>query len=312
MLNISNVSKEFGKDSKRVQALKDINIEICKGEIICILGHNGAGKTTLIKCISGLILPTVGDITINSKSVIKNPDISKQKIGAVLEGSRNIYYYLTPKENLKYFGLLNNLSKDEIEKRTQYYLKLFDLKDRQNDKVKEFSRGMQQKVAIMVALMKEPDILLLDEPTLGLDIISSSIVKDIIEELSKKWNKTIIITTHDVSLIENLSSRVIFMRNGTVIKDDHLGNLKNILYQEDIYELVFKEENLEEQLSDLDESDYEIIFRKDNFTKISTSNKKWIAKSINKLSIIHLSKKENDFESIYKKVFKEGAIDEKF
>lgn len=312
MLNISNVSKEFGKDSKRVQALKDINIEICKGEIICILGHNGAGKTTLIKCISGLILPTVGDISINSKSVIKNPDISKQKIGAVLEGSRNIYYYLTPKENLKYFGLLNNLSKDEIEKRTQYYLKLFDLKDRQNDKVKEFSRGMQQKVAIMVALMKEPDILLLDEPTLGLDIISSSIVKDIIEELSKKWNKTIIITTHDVSLIENLSSRVIFMRNGTVIKDDHLGNLKNILYQEDIYELVFKEENLEEQLSDLDESDYEIIFRKDNFTKISTSNKKWIAKSINKLSIIHLSKKENDFESIYKKVFKEGAIDEKF
>jgi ABC-2 type transport system ATP-binding protein len=259
MLKISNISKEFGKNNKKVQALNHINLQVDKGEIVCILGHNGAGKTTLIKCISGLIIPTSGEITIDSESVIKNSNIPKNKVGAVLEGSRNIYYFLTPRENLKYFGLLNNLSKREIEERTEYYLNLFDLKNRENDMVKQFSRGMQQKVAIMVALMKEPDILLLDEPTLGLDIISSSIVKNIIKELSEKSNKTIMITTHDVRLIENLDSRVVFMKEGRLVKDDYLSNLKNIIGQEDTYELVITEQSFKRQMNELIETDYQVI-----------------------------------------------------
>lgn len=311
MLKISNISKEFGKNNKKVQALNHINLQVDKGEIVCILGHNGAGKTTLIKCISGLIIPTSGEITIDSESVIKNSNIPKNKVGAVLEGSRNIYYYLTPRENLKYFGLLNNLSKREIEERTEYYLNLFDLKNRENDMVKQFSRGMQQKVAIMVALMKEPDILLLDEPTLGLDIISSSIVKNIIKELSEKSNKTIIITTHDVRLIENLDSRVVFMKEGRLVKDDYLSNLKNIIGQEDTYELVITEQSFKRQMNELIETDYQVIDNRENLIIINTTSKKWIAQNIDSLDIININKKEYDFEAIYRRILEEGAINEK-
>ncbi|MBE6082819.1 ABC transporter ATP-binding protein [Acidilutibacter cellobiosedens] len=311
MLKISNISKEFGKNNKKVQALNHINLQVDKGEIVCILGHNGAGKTTLIKCISGLIIPTSGEITIDSESVIKNSNIPKNKVGAVLEGSRNIYYYLTPRENLKYFGLLNNLSKREIEERTEYYLNLFDLKNRENDMVKQFSRGMQQKVAIMVALMKEPDILLLDEPTLGLDIISSSIVKNIIKELSEKSNKTIMITTHDVRLIENLDSRVVFMKEGRLVKDDYLSNLKNIIGQEDTYELVITEQSFKRQMNELIETDYQVIDNRENLIIINTTSKKWIAQNIDSLDIININKKEYDFEAIYRRILEEGAINEK-
>ena len=311
MLKISNISKEFGKNNKKVQALNHINLQVDKGEIVCILGHNGAGKTTLIKCISGLIIPTSGEITIDSESVIKNSNIPKNKVGAVLEGSRNIYYYLTPRENLKYFGLLNNLSKREIEERTEYYLNLFDLKNRENDMVKQFSRGMQQKVAIMVALMKEPDILLLDEPTLGLDIISSSIVKNIIKELSEKSNKTIMITTHDVRLIENLDSRVVFMKEGRLVKDDYLSNLKNIIGQEDIYELVITEQSFKRKMNELIETDYQVIDNRENLIIINTTSKKWIAQNIDSLDIININKKEYDFEAIYRRILEEGAINEK-
>ena len=311
MLKISNISKEFGKNNKKVPALNHINLQVDKGEIVCILGHNGAGKTTLIKCISGLIIPTSGEITIDSESVIKNSNIPKNKVGAVLEGSRNIYYYLTPRENLKYFGLLNNLSKREIEERTEYYLNLFDLKNRENDMVKQFSRGMQQKVAIMVALMKEPDILLLDEPTLGLDIISSSIVKNIIKELSEKSNKTIMITTHDVRLIENLDSRVVFMKEGRLVKDDYLSNLKNIIGQEDTYELVITEQSFKRQMNELIETDYQVIDNRENLIIINTTSKKWIAQNIDSLDIININKKEYDFEAIYRRILEEGAINEK-
>lgn len=177
--------------------------------------------------------------------------------------------------------------------------------------VKQFSRGMQQKVAIMVALMKEPDILLLDEPTLGLDIISSSIVKNIIKELSEKSNKTIIITTHDVRLIENLDSRVVFMKEGRLVKDDYLSNLKNIIGQEDIYELVITEQSFKRQMNELIETDYQVIDNRENLIIINTTSKKWIAQNIDSLDIININKKEYDFEAIYRRILEEGAINEK-
>ena len=310
MLNICNVSKVFEKSKKKITAVNNVNLNIKSGEVVCILGHNGAGKTTLIKCISGLIIPTSGDITIEGKSVLKNTNIPKEKIGAVLEGSRNIYYYLTLKENLKYFGLLNNLSKAQIEERTEYYLNLLDLKGRENDMVREFSRGMQQKVAIMVALMKNPDILMLDEPTLGLDIISSNIVKDVIKELSEKWNKTIVITTHDVSLIENLNSRVIFMRNGNVVKDDSLSNLKSVLSKDSDYEIIVTTESFE-KCDKNHRNLVTVISDDDNLTTLSTNNLNWISNNMTKLNIISMTKQEKSFESIYSQIIQEGDCNEK-
>ncbi|SHH95225.1 ABC-2 type transport system ATP-binding protein [Clostridium collagenovorans DSM 3089] len=299
MLLIENIVKQFKKKNSVVTAIDNVNLKINNGEIICILGHNGAGKTTLMKCIGGLITPTSGSIMLNSKDIIKDKSIPKKSVGAVLEGSRNIYYYLSAKDNLKYFGLLNNLSNEVIKSRTDKYLKLFDLTDRQNDAVKEFSRGMQQKVAIMVALMKDPDILLLDEPTLGLDIPSSNVVKNIIEELAINSKKTIIITTHDISLIEGLNSRVVFMKKGKIIKDDKLENLKNFIQEDNSYEIVLKSDDIKKITNN---NKCEVINIEDNIATVKTKDLSWLSESLNKNEVISINKVKTEFDFIYNEI----------
>lgn len=226
-IEISNLSKCYKSKTKVTQALNQINLNFDNGEIACILGHNGAGKTTLIKSICGLLKPENGSVKIDKKIVHENLSYAHAKCGTVLEGSRNIYYYLSAYENLRYFGLLNGLHQKEMEQSIEHYLNLFELESFRNVPANSFSRGMQQKLAIIIALMKEPDILLLDEPTLGLDIISADSVIRILKELASKRDITILITTHDINLIEQLNCRLIFMNHGEVILDSDLMNLKN-------------------------------------------------------------------------------------
>ena len=172
-IEIKALSKCFHSKDKKTQALSNVNLSIDEGEILCVLGHNGAGKTTLIKSICGLLKPDSGYVSIDGKIVHQNLLYAHKNCGTVLEGSRNIYYYLTAYENLRYFGLLNGLKQVEIDEFAIKYLTMFNLDEFKDVPANSFSRGMQQKVAIIIALMKNPRILLLDEPTLGLDIISS-------------------------------------------------------------------------------------------------------------------------------------------
>lgn len=306
MLRINDLKKVYSKGKKQVTAVSDINLDVSNGEIVCILGHNGAGKTTLIKCVSGLILPTEGEILIENQNIANKPSIPKKRIGAVLEGARNIYYYLSSEANLEYFGLLNNLTTEEISERKEKYLKLFDLYDKRSHRVKTFSRGMQQKVAIMVALMKNPDILMLDEPTLGLDIISSRIVIDIIKKLAEEEKKIIMVTTHDVNLIEALNSRVIFMNKGRIVKDCNYSDLKSTFEKNDAYEILINKENFNANRDILTDG-YEIVQNEGEFITISAQSKTWIAENISKVEISNIEKKQPSFEEIYKKIIVEGS-----
>ena len=303
MISVKGLEKTYYKNKKKVNALIDINLEINTGEIVCILGHNGAGKTSLIKCISNLILPNSGEIIIDGNLLSKNPDIAKDKIGAVLEGSRNIYYYLSPEENLRYFGLLNNLSSAEIKEKTELFLKMFDLTDRRKDPVNDFSRGMQQKVAIVVALMKDPSILLLDEPTLGLDITSTAIVKDIIRDLATKLNKTIIITTHDINLIEDLNSRLIFMNKGKIIKDAYLDELHKELSRKDIIEILMENDKFDILKAEVDLSSF-TFKREKYYTKLIIDDENWLKRNYSKINYKQINKKTIKFEELYNLIMK--------
>jgi ABC-2 type transport system ATP-binding protein len=305
MIKINNISKTYHQKNTDIKALDNINLEINTGEITCLLGHNGAGKTTLIKCISDLIVPCEGAIYINDIIVNQKTAIARKEVGAVLEGSRNIYYYLTPEENLKYFGLLNNLTSKQIKERSDYFLDIFDLEDRRKEVVNNFSRGMQQKVAIMVTLMKNPSILLLDEPTLGLDIVSSTIVKNIIQSLAKNMKKTVIISTHDINLIEDLQCRLIFMNKGKVVKDDIFENIKNNFSNKEIFEISMANDSFEKIRKSINLED--VTYKQEEFfTTVYVSDINWIKHNINNIDFQSISKSNPSFEEVYTSIMKVG------
>lgn len=224
MLSIKNLSKTFYKNQQAIKVLDDININIEKNEIIGLIGNNGAGKTTLIKCICNLIKATSGDIYLDGKRL--DNEVIRNDIGVMLEGARNLYHFLTINDNLDYFGYLNHLQDAELDKRKRELLDLFDLHDRKNTVVNELSRGTQQKVAIMVSLLKSPKILILDEPTLGLDLISTVKMKRTIKEIiEEKRVFIVILISHDMNLISDVCSRIILLNDGKIDIDERIGNI---------------------------------------------------------------------------------------
>ncbi|MGB3788334.1 MAG: ABC transporter ATP-binding protein, partial [Phormidesmis sp.] len=196
---------------------RDVSLRIAPGEVLAFLGPNGAGKTTTIKMIAGLIRPDAGKVEIAGKDPHRDPQ-ALQGVGAVLEGNRNLYWRLTPFENLEYFGVLRRMPRKLARSRAVELLKTFDLLEKRNVPVQKLSRGMQQKIAIAVALIHQPHLLLLDEPTLGLDVEAGETVKQLIRQVAA-GGCAILLTTHQLNVAEALSNRVAIIREGTIVAE---------------------------------------------------------------------------------------------
>ena len=198
-IELEGLTKTFRRrGSAPVRAVVDLSLSIPRGQIFGFLGPNGAGKTTTIKMMCGVVIPDSGRVTLLGHDVRRNRGTAMRQIGAVLEGARTTYWRLSAMENLMYFGRLKGVRGKYLKPRAERLLKELDLWERRNDDVKEFSRGMQQKVAISAALMSDPPIVLLDEPTLGLDVESAQTVREWISQLAKVENKTVLLTTAPV------------------------------------------------------------------------------------------------------------------
>jgi ABC-2 type transport system ATP-binding protein len=218
-IELSGLTKRYRRGKGWFTAVNDVTLSVPPGQVIGLLGPNGAGKTTTIKMSCGLIVPTAGTIRLNGYDVGKRRADAVRQIGAVLEGSRNVYWPLTAWQNLMYFGRLKGLSGMEIRPRAERLLTDLGLRDRRNETVGSFSRGMQQKVAIAAALITDPPILLLDEPTIGLDVAAARTVKDWIAHLAADEGKTIVLTTHQLAIVQELAGRIAVIRDGSVIAD---------------------------------------------------------------------------------------------
>src|SRR5690625_312391 len=181
-------------------AVDDVSFKVNRGEILGLLGPNGAGKTTTIKMICGLIIPDSGSITVNKLDNQKHRLETLSNISAVLEGNRNLYWRLTVRENLEYFAGNRGQSRKEVTDAIDQLLEQFRLVDKEHELVNRLSRGMQQKLAIAVAMLADSDVILLDEPTLGLDIETGYEVRELLTEIAEKHNRTIIISTHDMDV----------------------------------------------------------------------------------------------------------------
>lgn len=219
ILEARNLTKEFKGifNRQRLVAVDNVSLRVDKGEIIGLLGVNGAGKTTLLKMICGLLVPTRGEVFINGQSLQQNRSAVLGQIGAVLEGSRNALWSLTVKQNLTYFGHLKNTHGKPLRDRGDELLNFFQLDKKKNEVVKNLSKGMKQKLAIILAFISDPELILLDEPTLGLDIHTAALVKKRIVDLARNQNKTIFLTTHQIEVVEEICDRVAIIHQGRLI-----------------------------------------------------------------------------------------------
>ncbi len=202
---------------KTVQAAKHVKFHINRGEVFGLLGPNGAGKTTTVKMISGLVRPSAGAVYVDGLSVERARLKVLRKIGVVLEGTRTSIWPLTPLENLAYYGNLRDVRGSVLKKRSRELLDFIGLTDKMNVQVSKLSRGQKQRLAICIALIADPPVVLLDEPTTGLDVQSSRVIKDKIREMTREQHKSVLVTTHDMHVAQELCDRIGIISNGELV-----------------------------------------------------------------------------------------------
>lgn len=195
-------------------AVSALSFQVRAGEIVSLLGPNGAGKTTTVKMVAGLVLPDEGTVQVMGHDMVRERTRGARHIGAVLEGARNLYWRLSARDNLLYFGNLRLVPRRVLNERIKSLLELLGLGEHQHQEVRQFSRGMQQKLAIAAALLHDPPLLLLDEPTLGLDVAAARQLEATVSQLAQEQGKGILLTTHTMPLAERLADRIVVMHEG--------------------------------------------------------------------------------------------------
>lgn len=217
-------------------AVNGVDLQIMRGEIFGLLGPNGAGKSTTIRMLCTLLEPTSGSAEVNGFDTVKQANDVRRSLGTVLAGERSIYWKLTGRENLEYFAALYHIPQAITRKRVDELIERMEIKDRANELVEKYSTGMRQRIAIAKALLARPPILLLDEPTLGLDPQAARRVRELIAEL-KQEGHTILLTTHYMEEADQLSDRIGIIDTGKVIALDTPEGLKHRIDQKEVIRL---------------------------------------------------------------------------
>lgn len=217
MLKLENVRKIYGS----LVAVDNLSFSVKNGEIFGLLGENGAGKTTTFRMIMGLLEPDKGKITLDGKKIdYKVTD----KIGFVTE-ERSLLTKLTVKEMIEYYGVLKGMDESDIDKKLNYWLEKFEITEYKNKKIKELSKGNQQKIQFISAVINDPKLLILDEPFTGLDPINVGLLKDAVKELQKK-GCSIIFSSHQMEYIEDFCEQLIILVHGRAILNGSLDEIK--------------------------------------------------------------------------------------
>ncbi len=233
MVEVRGLTKTFKRpDGTEVQAVKGIDLDIHKGEIFSLLGPNGAGKSTTISMISGLLTPTAGEAKIGGHSITKEPMAAKKLIG-VIPQEIALYPTLSARQNLDFFGRMYGLGGRELPKRIDEVLDFIDLRDRQKDKIETFSGGMKRRVNIGVGLLHRPDLIFMDEPTVGIDPQNRRRILDTVFRLRDEYKMTVLYTTHLMEESQELSNRVGIIDHGKIIALGTVGDLTLTVGEED-------------------------------------------------------------------------------
>jgi ABC-2 type transport system ATP-binding protein len=226
IVEVENLSKSYRQRGSKalVSAARDISFSVQQGEILGLLGPNGAGKTTTIKMICSLLRPDAGRVRVcgvdNQRARLR----ALRHLSAVLEGNRNLYWRLSVRENMLYFAGNRGVSARAARPRAEALLERFGLGDKADELVNNLSRGTQQKLAIAVALLADTEVVLLDEPTLGLDVGTGLEVRALLREIAAE-GRTVIISTHDMAVVQELCARTVIISAGRVVADERVSSL---------------------------------------------------------------------------------------
>lgn len=289
ILLVENVTKSINKKS----IVKDINFSINEGEILGFLGPNGAGKSTTLRMIVGLSKPTSGKIEICGHSITENYIKAMSNIGSIIEGP-DLYNYMSGMDNLKMLASMNNgISEKDINN----IVELVELQNRINDKVNTYSLGMKQRLGLAQALINNPKLLILDEPTNGLDPSGINEFRNIVKNLAKEKNISVLVSSHLMSEIELICDKVSIIKNGVIVKN---GRVKELLNTKEVFWILDNNEKGKEILKNLWEIDSEIVDEKleaeFDLDKLSEINKSFFKEG---LMIKFVTNKNKTLEDLF-------------
>ena len=222
MQNVILKCEKLHKNFRKKEVLKDVSLEVCSGDILGFIGPNGAGKTTTIKLILGLQKIGSGNVVINGYNIQKNFEKAIAKVGAIIENP-DLYMYMSGYDNLK---LISNLYPNVNEARIQEVIKLVGLENRINDKVSKYSLGMRQRLGVAQAILHKPNLLILDEPTNGLDPEGIKDLRELLVKLANEEGMGILISSHNLAELESFCNKVSIIKNGIIVETSDLETVK--------------------------------------------------------------------------------------
>ena len=257
----------FKPQYREFDAVNGINFEVEKGEVLAFIGPNGAGKSTTIKMLTGILHPTSGEINVLGF----NPQLDRKKlaykIGSVFGQKSQLWFHLPPMDSFKLFGAIYEIPDDELNKRINNLIELFEIQNLMEVPVRKLSLGQRIICEIAVSLLHKPEIIFLDEPTIGLDVVVKQKIRDLIIRLNKEEQTTIFLTSHDAGDIEQLCDRAIIINHGTLVLDESIKNLKYNYLNKKIIGVKYSEQ------VDIDIPGVQIIKHKGYATKIEVDTK---------------------------------------
>lgn len=230
----------FSSEHKELRAVNDVSFSIEKGESVALLGPNGAGKTTTMKMLTGLVHPTSGDVKVLGFTPFdRNPEFLK-RIGLVMGNKSGLDWDLTPRQSFQLFQRIYEIPKEVFDKRVAMLTSLLNTENFMDTQVRKLSLGERLKMEIAGSLLHTPEVLFLDEPTIGLDIISKQKVRDFLRTIQKETNVTLLLTSHDMDDIERVCDRVIVINHGKKVYDNSIVNLTNKYKRDRYVKVIFK------------------------------------------------------------------------
>lgn len=302
MIEIKNVSKWYGN----LQALKDVSFSIGENEIVGFLGPNGAGKTTAMRVITGYFLPNTGSVRIGDYLMDEEPKKAKALLGYLPENPP-LYPEMPVSDYLKFVAQLNGVSRKDIKDRLDFVIKKTNLEEKYNSKIKTLSKGLKQRVGIAATLIHDPKVIILDEPTIGLDPIQIIEIRNLIKEIGKE--KTIILSSHILAEIEEVCSRVIIINKGEIIAEDTADNLRKKLQPDRLFSIKISENA---EISDFiltisgvkncEKNDSEYLIRTEDVASIQANITRAIVEK--GYSILEVRELELSLEEIFAKLVK--------
>ena len=299
VLECKNINKKIGKK----QILKDVSLEIQEGDILGFIGPNGAGKTTTIKLILGLQSITSGEVKINGYDIEKEFEKAIEKVGTIVENP-DLYMYMSGLNNLK---IISKLYKNVDEKRIEEVIKLVGLENRIKDKVSKYSLGMRQRLGIAQAIMHKPNLLILDEPTNGLDPEGIKELRELLKKLAKKENMAILISSHNLAELESFCNKIAIIQNGEMVESSSLDEAKKVegrtLYNIEVNDTQNIKDILENEIESIDERIVKIYASKEEIPEIVKTLVK------NNIKIYKVDEDETSLEDAFLKKTGGNVID---